>query len=111
MLFLYEPYDELVLMNLAEYDRKKLQSVESDLHDGEDSVGAGAEADADSLTNDDTECLRGWLKGVLLEKVQNIKVSLAAQCFQVAYQSARRPCGSVWPPITCGCSLSFWTTG
>ena len=33
VLFLYEPYDELVLMNLAQYDRKNLRSIENELYE------------------------------------------------------------------------------
>lgn len=33
VLFLYESYDELVLMNLGQFDRKNLKSVENELYD------------------------------------------------------------------------------
>ena len=33
VLFLYEPYDELVLMNLAQYDKKNLRSIENELYE------------------------------------------------------------------------------
>lgn len=36
MLFLYEPYDELVLMNLAQFDRKTLKSVENEIQEDAD---------------------------------------------------------------------------
>ena len=31
VLFCFEPYDELVLLNLAQFDRKNLKSVENEL--------------------------------------------------------------------------------
>ena len=31
VLFCYEPYDELVLMNLGQFDKKSLKSVENEL--------------------------------------------------------------------------------
>lgn len=31
VLFLYEPYDELVLMNLSQFEKKTLKSVENEL--------------------------------------------------------------------------------
>lgn len=31
VLFCYEPYDELVLMNLAQFDRKNLKSIENEV--------------------------------------------------------------------------------
>lgn len=36
VLFLYEPYDELVLMNLAQFDRKTLKSVENEIQEDAD---------------------------------------------------------------------------
>ena len=33
VLFCYEPYDELVLMNLAQFDKKNFKSIESELVD------------------------------------------------------------------------------
>ena len=37
VLYCYEPYDELVLMNLAQFDKKKLKSIENELSDDNDS--------------------------------------------------------------------------
>lgn len=31
VLFCFEPYDELVLMNLGQFDRKTLKSIENEL--------------------------------------------------------------------------------
>lgn len=31
VLFLYEPYDELVLMNLGQFDKKFLKSIENEI--------------------------------------------------------------------------------
>ena len=33
VLFLYEGYDELVLMNLGQFDRKNLKSIENELYE------------------------------------------------------------------------------
>ena len=33
VLYCYEPYDELVLMNLSQFDKKNLKSIENQLSD------------------------------------------------------------------------------
>ena len=38
VLFLYEPYDELVLMNLAQFDKKNLRSIENELVDDKENT-------------------------------------------------------------------------
>ena len=37
VLLCYEPYDELVLMNLAQYDKKNLKSIENEAFEDEKS--------------------------------------------------------------------------
>ena len=41
VLFLYEPYDELVLLNLAQFDKKTLKSIENEI--------AGSQDDSDKV--------------------------------------------------------------
>lgn len=38
VLFLYEGYDELVLMNLGQFDRKNLKSVENEVYEDKEDV-------------------------------------------------------------------------
>lgn len=38
VLFLYEPYDELVLMNLGQFDRKNLKSIENELYEDKENT-------------------------------------------------------------------------
>ena len=38
MLFLYEPYDELVLMNLGQFDKKFLKSIENEVADDQENT-------------------------------------------------------------------------
>ncbi|CAG5131563.1 unnamed protein product, partial [Candidula unifasciata] len=73
VLFLYEPYDELVLMNLGQFDRKNLKSVESELYDNKEDTDAVDEKDEKSLKQNEADDLKVWLKSVLLNKVNNIK--------------------------------------
>ncbi|KAK7503860.1 hypothetical protein BaRGS_00004983, partial [Batillaria attramentaria] len=75
VLFLYEPYDELVLMNLAQYDRKNLRSIENELYEDKDDTDTVDETDAQSLSKDDADGLKGWLKAKLLNKVHRIKIT------------------------------------
>lgn len=75
VLFLYEPYDELVLMNLAQYDRKNLRSVENELYEDKEDTDTVDASDDDSITKDDADSLKGWLKATLLNKVHNIKIT------------------------------------
>ncbi|XP_025084764.1 heat shock protein 75 kDa, mitochondrial-like [Pomacea canaliculata] len=75
VLFLYEAYDELVLMNLAQYDRKNLRSIENELHDDKENTDTVDTSDLHSLSKEDAESLKDWLKGVLLNRVNNIKMT------------------------------------
>ncbi|KAK7097899.1 hypothetical protein V1264_004806 [Littorina saxatilis] len=75
VLFLFEPYDELVLMNLAQYDRKNLRSIENELYDDKEDTDTVDATDADSLSKEDADRLKDWLKGVLLNKVHHIKIT------------------------------------
>ena len=37
-MFLYEPYDELVLMNLGQFDKKFLKSIENEVADDQENT-------------------------------------------------------------------------
>jgi len=62
VLFCYEPYDELVLMNLAQFDRKNLKSIENEVTN---------EAPASTKTQPELDAEPGELKGRRLEVIQN----------------------------------------
>jgi len=53
VLFLYEPYDELVLMNLAQYDRKNLRSIENELYEDKE--------DTDTVDSTGEQMQKCWL--------------------------------------------------
>ena len=40
VLFCYEPYDELVLMNLGQFEKKAFKSIENEIIDLDDSATA-----------------------------------------------------------------------
>ena len=46
VLFAYEGLDELVLINLQEFDKKKLKSIENELHDGASSTSTDTDSTA-----------------------------------------------------------------
>lgn len=50
VLFLYEPYDELVLMNLGQFDRKNLKSVENEIQDEKEEINTTDESGEFFLT-------------------------------------------------------------
>ncbi|KAK6975481.1 cytochrome P450 CYP44 [Biomphalaria glabrata] len=75
VLFLYEPYDELVLMNLGQFDRKNLKSIENELYEDKENTDTVDEKDEKSLKQSEAEDLKVWLKSVLLNKVNNIKIT------------------------------------
>lgn len=57
VLFLYESYDELVLMNLGQFDRKNLKSVESELYDNKE--------DTDTIDEKGWSSLFSFLKALV----------------------------------------------
>lgn len=74
VLFCYEPYDELVLMQLRQFDRKSVISVEKEMRrDKEDAtmdnLGEG------ELSKDDAKELIDWLKSTLAHKIEKIKIT------------------------------------
>ncbi|KAG5450727.1 TNF receptor-associated protein 1, mitochondrial [Clonorchis sinensis] len=75
VLFLYEPYDELVLMQLGQYDKKSLRSIETTIaEDAADTDSVGPER-PNCLTQDEASRLVSWAKNVLGLKVKNVKVT------------------------------------
>ncbi|XP_065747935.1 heat shock protein 75 kDa, mitochondrial [Phocoena phocoena] len=78
VLFCYEQFDELTLLHLREFDKKKLMSVETDIvvdhykeEKFEDSSPAG-----DRLSEKETEDLMAWMRNALGSRVTNVKVTL-----------------------------------
>ncbi|KAF8565208.1 hypothetical protein P879_04084 [Paragonimus westermani] len=75
VLFLYEPYDELVLMQLAQYDQKNLRSVETMIaEDATDTDSVGPER-PNCLTQAEASRLVDWAKTTLGTKVKSVKVT------------------------------------
>lgn len=77
VLFLYEPYDELVLMNLGQFYKKNLKSIENEIT-SVDKDGEIEEGEPGSLSRTEAKDLMDWISNVLMNKVSKVKVS---QCF------------------------------
>lgn len=77
VLFCYEQFDELTLLHLREFDKKKLISVETDIvvdHYKEETYEDGR-PDSDRLTGNESEDLMAWMRNGLGTRVTNIKVT------------------------------------
>ena len=72
VLFCYEPYDELVLMQLQQFDKKTVTSVEKEMRSGpaEETVVTD-----DSLELKEQTELTDWVKVTLGQKAAKIKTT------------------------------------
>ncbi|EHB03128.1 Heat shock protein 75 kDa, mitochondrial [Heterocephalus glaber] len=78
VLFCYEQFDELTLLHLREFDKKKLISVETDIvvdHYKEEKFEDASPA-GECLSEKETEELMAWMRNVLGSRVTNVKVTL-----------------------------------
>lgn len=78
VLFCYEQFDELTLLHLREFDRKKLISVETDIvvdHYKEEKFEDTSPAEA-RLSDKEAEELVAWMRNALGSRVANVKVTL-----------------------------------
>ncbi|CAH0552624.1 unnamed protein product [Brassicogethes aeneus] len=71
VLFCYEPYDELVLMQLQQFQGYKLTSVEKDMRDDKAASDLTNLGD-DSLKRSEINELSGWIKSKLLGKAADV---------------------------------------
>lgn len=76
VLFCYEPYDELVLLQLGMFMGKNLVSVEKEMR--QDKGGDNLDnLSADSLRKSEIDDLGTWIKEKLSGKVTRVKVKMA----------------------------------
>ena len=75
ILFCYESYDELVLMQLQQFDKKKMTSVEKDMRQDSTSGATSAEEAENSLSSSDQTSLTSWLQGQLGTKAAKVKTT------------------------------------
>ncbi|NWX38937.1 TRAP1 protein, partial [Steatornis caripensis] len=77
VLFCYEQFDELTLLHLREFDKKKLISVETDIvvdHYKEEKFEESHPA-AERLTEKEAEDLMAWMRNALGSRVTAVKVT------------------------------------
>ncbi|XP_061740794.1 heat shock protein 75 kDa, mitochondrial [Nerophis ophidion] len=77
VLFCYEQFDELTLLHLREFDKKKLISVETDIvvdHYKEEKFEDSKPA-SERLTQEQADDLMAWMKNSLGPRVTNIKLT------------------------------------
>ncbi|PWA33845.1 hypothetical protein CCH79_00018726 [Gambusia affinis] len=77
VLFCYEQFDELTLLHLREFDKKKLISVETDIvvdHYKEEKFEDSKPA-SERLTQEQADDLMAWMKNALGPRVTNIKLT------------------------------------
>jgi TNF receptor-associated protein 1 len=75
VLFCYENYDELVLMNLAQFDKKNLKSIDNEIFEDTSTAQKSSEEVGKSLSQTEAENLLGWLQVTLGNRVQKTKVT------------------------------------
>lgn len=74
VLFCYEPYDELVLMQLQRFDGRNLTSVEKEMRQDKEPDDL-TDLGEDSLRRSEVEALMSWMKTTLGSKVQSVRVT------------------------------------
>ncbi|CAH1114223.1 unnamed protein product [Psylliodes chrysocephalus] len=74
VLFCYEPYDELVLMQLQQFKGNKLVSVEKDMREDKQAIDLTNLGD-DSLKRSEINDLTAWIKGKLGDKVTAVNAT------------------------------------
>ncbi|KAM4024576.1 LOW QUALITY PROTEIN: heat shock protein 75 kDa, mitochondrial [Anomaloglossus baeobatrachus] len=77
VLFCYEQFDELTLLHLREFEKKKLISVETDIvvdHYKEEKF-EDSRAASEKLSETESEDLMAWMRNGLGTRVTNIKVT------------------------------------
>ncbi|XP_061555778.1 heat shock protein 75 kDa, mitochondrial [Phycodurus eques] len=77
VLFCYEQFDELTLLHLREFDKKKLISAETDIvvdHYKEEKFEDSKPA-SERLTQEQTDDLIAWMKNALGPRVTNVKLT------------------------------------
>uniref|UniRef100_A0A8B9S0C1 TNF receptor associated protein 1 n=1 Tax=Accipiter nisus TaxID=211598 RepID=A0A8B9S0C1_9AVES len=74
VLFCYEQFDELTLLHLREFDKKKLISVETDIVVDHYKEEKFEESPAERLTEKEAEDLMAWMRNALGSRVTGVKV-------------------------------------
>ncbi|XP_076315840.1 heat shock cognate 90 kDa protein-like [Tachypleus tridentatus] len=74
VLFCYEPYDELVLVQLRQFDRRYVISMEKEIRREKEDTSV-EDLGEDSLSKSEATSLVDWLKGTLGNKAHKVKIT------------------------------------
>ncbi|XP_011297734.1 heat shock protein 75 kDa, mitochondrial [Fopius arisanus] len=72
VLFCYEPYDELVLMQLGRFGSRSLTSVEKEMRDDVEST---KESTIDAINKQEVDKVLGYMKSVLSKKASEVRTT------------------------------------
>ena len=75
ILFCYEPYDELVLMQLQQFDSKRLKSAETEMREDPKDEDSTSEDGKEKLDTAASDSLSDWMKTQLGTKASMVKVT------------------------------------
>ena len=75
ILFCYEPYDELVLMQLQQFDNKRMKSAEKEMREDIKDDKAPKEDGKETLDAAASDSLSDWMKTQLGTKTSKVKVT------------------------------------
>jgi TNF receptor-associated protein 1 len=75
VLFLFEPHDEVVILQLGKYHKMNLTSIEMEIEKDKNIDDIIIEGDSKSLNNDEANELKAWLKNKFGKKVKNVKIT------------------------------------
>ncbi|XP_034651993.1 heat shock protein 75 kDa, mitochondrial [Drosophila subobscura] len=75
VLFCYEPYDELVLMQLGKYKQKNLVSVEKEMREDSKDPSAATDYGEGSLLRSELDSLIPWIQDELQGQVVKVKAT------------------------------------
>ena len=74
ILFLFEPYDEMIVMQLNQFKGKQLTGIEQESRKEKNTDDTIIEGDARSLSNAEAQELKNWFQATLSTKIKNVKV-------------------------------------
>lgn len=75
VLFLFDPNDEIVVLQLNRYLNKDLVSIESEIEKEKNKDDVILEGDSRSLNNDQANELKNWLANKFSKKVKHVKIT------------------------------------
>ncbi|XP_013390850.1 heat shock protein 75 kDa, mitochondrial [Lingula anatina] len=75
VLFCFNPYDELVLLTLQQFDKKNLRSIETEMAADQTGTDKIDSSDADSLKQEEADALISWITARMGQKIVKAKIT------------------------------------